>query len=195
MQTSQCKHSNSNSANSLLRETLKTNLSSREGMKSYSFASGSLEKKKKKKESFTVQQNCHRSHLKTSAGMKSARNLFKCSRSDRYVFVLLGSVWCRKCPRRALKSTIQDPECQSTLPQPFRATNPSDSAKMASLAFFCAPFQRLINDHIQPLYGTWQAYEFFFLKGPWQKKKKKKKSTHCAVVQWEGIALRLCMNN
>lgn len=59
--------------------------------------------------------------------------------SDRYVFVLLGSVWCRDCPRRALKSTIQDPKCQSTSPQPFRATKPTDSTKMASLAFFCAP--------------------------------------------------------
>lgn len=56
--------------------------------------------------------------------------------SDRYVFVLLGSVWCRDCPRRALKSTIQDPKCQSTSPQPFRATKPTDSTKMASLAFF-----------------------------------------------------------
>lgn len=85
----------------------------------------------------------------------SAGKVFSC---DRYVFVLLGSVWCRECPRRALKSTIQGPKCQNTSPQPFRATKPSDSTKMASIAFFCAPVGVLQMTTFNPcvhLTGLW----------------------------------------
>lgn len=125
--------------------------------------------------SLTVQQKCHKVTSRPLLAWNqlgiSLSAAVLCA-SDRYVFVLLGSVWCRECPRRALKSTIQDPKCQSTSPQPFRATKPSDSTKMASLAFLCSS-RLLINDHIQRLYGTWQPYESFFLKGLMRK------NTHC----------------
>lgn len=51
------------------------------------------------------------------------------------MFLSCSAVCDAECPRRALKSTIQGPECQSTSPQPFRATKTSDSTKMASVAF------------------------------------------------------------
>lgn len=51
------------------------------------------------------------------------------------MFLSCSAVCDAECPRRTLKSTIQGPECQSTSPQPFRATKPSDSTKMASAAF------------------------------------------------------------
>lgn len=106
-----------------------------------------------------LQQKCHKSHpTKTSAGVISARNLYKCRQvfaCDRYVFVLLGSVWCRECPRRALKSTIQGPKCQNTSPQPFR---PSDSTKMASIAFFVLQSASYKWPHSTPVWhltGLW----------------------------------------
>lgn len=113
------------------------------------------------KKGFTVQQKCHKVTPRpllawNQLGISlSAAVVFAC---DRYVFVLLGSVWCRECPRRALKSTIQDPKCQSTSPQPFRATKPSDSTKMASLAFFVLQSASYKWPHSTPVWhltGLW----------------------------------------
>lgn len=78
--------------------------------------------------------------------------------SDRYVFVWLGRVWCSECPHRALKSAIQDPECQSTSPQPLRAAQPSDSTKMASPALFVLHSASFKWPHSTParlLTGLW----------------------------------------
>lgn len=104
--------------------------------------------------------------------------------SDRYVFVLLGSVWCRECPRRALKSTIQDPKCQSTSPQPFRATKPSDSTKMAPLAFFVLQSASYKWPHSTLV---WHLTVLWILLPERPHAQKKKIYTHCVRVQWEGI--------
>lgn len=61
---------------------------------------------------------------------------------------------------------------------------------MASIAFFFLCSSRLlINDHVQPLRGFWQAYGFFFLKSPMQR------TTHyiCCRVLW--VLFRRRMSN
>lgn len=152
------------------------------------------------KTKFTVQQKCHKVTSRPPLAWNqlgislSAAEVFA---SDRYVFVLLGSVWCRECPRRALKSTIQDPKCQSTSPQPFRATKPSDSTKMASLAFFFFFFSRALQS---ASYKWPHSTPVRHLTGLWillpERPDAKKYTLHCRGVGVHSVsAFRLCMNN
>lgn len=110
---------------------------------------------------FTVQQKCHKvtsRPLLASNQLEISLSAAVVFASDRYVFVSLCSVWCKECPRRALKSTIQGPKCQSTSPQPFRATKPSDSTKMASVAFFVLQSGSYKWPHSTPVWhltGLW----------------------------------------
>lgn len=96
----------------------------------------------------------------------SAGKVFAC---DRYVFVLLGSMWCRECPRRAPKSTTQGPSVRTHHRSLLEPQNPLTAPKWLLLLFFLCSSRLLINDHIQPLCGSWQAYGFLFLKSLMQR--------------------------
>lgn len=102
------------------------------------------------------------SHLQTSSGVKTVRNLLKCNAGGG-VFLCGWQVGFCLARRRAMPSAhaelLKAPQCQSTSPLLFRATKPSDSIEMASAACCCCfflcvrvwvPAIRLpINDHIQ----------------------------------------------
>lgn len=84
-----------------------------------------------------------------------------------------------------LKAPYKTPSVRAHHHSLLEPQNPLTAPKWLVLLFLCSN-QLLINDHIQPLYGTWQAYEFFFLKGLIRE------NTRC--VRSCGREFRLCMN-
>lgn len=144
-------------------------------------ASMSTSNKKKKKIYCTTKMS--QSHLKTSAGMKSARNLFKCGRSVcswQVCFCLARQCVMQSAHAQLLKAPYKAPSVRAHHHSLLEPQNPLTAPKWL-LLLFVSSSRLLINDHIQPLYGTWQAYGFFFLKGLMRK------TTHHVGVHLEGI--------